>query len=602
MQQAIEFLGRAEVLLIGGGIAAFLVLTWIVRGAPMGQSARRETGEVPSPARRDVAVALAVFGFLLVVAGAVAAFRYGIPWSLPLFALGIGLTLRVQRASRPYRHASPTMRRVVAFSDAALTTSLVGGILLVANVAAFRYGGRPLDFTRDEAFTLSSLSLREVRTLPKPLRLTLVMGQEPRSGRQRARVRQLARLYEAANPGMVTFEEVHPYREAHASTYGELLKRAPDLKVVPGDAIVLEYGAEGGPVDRSVIAAADLTRVAPGGRAATFSGEDAITSTIARFREGKRTPIGFVVGHGEASTGEMDPRQPGVGLWKARLASLGLDAVDLNLAREDVPPAVGLAAIVGPTSRYGEPEIARLKAFLVRGGTMLVAMDRPDVGLDALLADLNVALDSGTIVDPRLNAGYPTDVGTEPLPRSEHPLAAALAGYYFVVPAASPLRILGAGPAKPDGPKASPNPAMQVHPFLQTSRTSRAIVKRTPAGLVSDRAADLPGPLIVGVAVSERREVSGEGRVRPRAVVLSSGLMATNPYFPMAANSDLLMNAVQWLRGKSEESGGVAPRLQAPLVFTADPNLRLRLHLVPTILSVVLIVGFGATTYLARRS
>ena len=43
----------------------------------------------------------------------------------------------------------------------------------------------------------------------------------------------------------------------------------------------------------------------------------------------------------------MDPRLPGLGLWKTRLGSLGLDAVELNLARDDVPPAVNLAVIAG---------------------------------------------------------------------------------------------------------------------------------------------------------------------------------------------------------------------------------------------------------------
>lgn len=598
MQAVYDILGRPEVLLIGGCVAGFLLLTWIVRGVPLGRATRPEPGDAPSAGRRDLAVAMAVSGFLTILVGAFAAFRYGIPWSLPVFALGIALTLGGQRRSRPYRHVSPTMRRVAAFSDAALTTSLVGGILLVANVAAFRYGGRPLDFTRDEAFTLSSLSLREARTLPKPLKITMVMGQDPRSGRQRARVRQLVQLYREANPGMVATEELHPYRQAHAAEFAALVKRAPDLNVVGGDAIVLEYGAESGPVERSVISASDLARVAAGGKALSFTAEDAITSTLVRFREGRRSPIGFITGHGEPSIGEMDPRLPGLGLWKIRLASLGLDAVELNLTREDVPPAVGVAVIVGPKSRYGDAELARLKAFLVRGGTLLVAMPREDVALGDFLGHLNVAFDPGTIVDPRLNAGYPTEVLTEPLGRSDHPLVSALTGQYFLVPAASPLRIIGRATG-PDAPRVSPNPAMLAYPVLQTSRTSRAVVNRTQEGLVPD-ASDRPGPHIVGLAISERAEVAGGGKVRPRAVVLSSAMMATNPFFPQ--DSDLLMNAVQWLRGKSEESGGVAPRVQEPLVFTADPNLRVRLHLVPTILAVVLIVGIGATTYLARRS
>ena len=408
-------------LVLAGGFAAFLVLTWVVRGAPIGQAAAAEPDDAPSSGKRDVAVVQAVVAFLLIAAGAVVALRYGIPWSLPLFALGIGGTLWVQKAYRPYRHVSPTLRRVVAFSEAGLTTALVGGILLVAIVAAFRYGGRPLDFTQDRAFTLSSLSLQEARSLPKPLRFTLVMGQDPRSIRQRARVRQVVQLYKDANPSMVSVEEIHPYRQAHAATYAELLKRAPDLNVIPGDAIVLEYGAEGqGPVGRSVISAADLTRIEPSGMSATFTGEDAITSTIARLREGKRSPIGFVAGHGEPSLGETDPRLPGLGLWKTRLASLGLDAVELNLARDEVSPAIGAVVIVAPRSPYTELEVARLRAFLVNGGALMVISDRQEVGLDAILAQFNVAFDRGTIVDP-VNAGYPTEVYTETTRRADHP-------------------------------------------------------------------------------------------------------------------------------------------------------------------------------------
>lgn len=604
LQRAIDILSRPETLLLGGGFAAFLVLTWLVRGAPIGQAALPEPEEAPPPARRDRAVALAVFGFLLVVIGAVVAFREGIPWSLPCFAVGIGLVLWVQKANRPYRHVSPTLRRVVAFADTALTASLVGGILLVANVAAFKYGGRPLDFTQDEAFSLSTLSVREVGSLPRPLKFSLVMGQDPKSVRHRARIRQVVRLYKEANPEKVSFEEVDPYRRANAALYDALLKRTPDLAMMPGDAVVVEYGGDEGPVARSVIAVADLTRSAPGPGGGTltttFTGEDAITSTIARLREGKRTTIGFVTGHGEPSLNEMDPRIPGLGLWKSRMASFGLDAAELNLTREEVPRPIPLAVLVAPRTPFAEPELARLKAFLGRGGALLIVTDRRAVGLDDVLTTFNIAFEKGTIADARFNLGHPTDIYTPPLPKSDHPLVAALAGQSFVLPAASPLRIIGRGPTRPGESKPNANPAVVDDPLLQTSPSSRSIVNNAEGRLVPDRAADLPGPLLVGAAVSERGEpAAGEGP-KPKAVVLSSALMATNPFFP--TNSDLLMNAVQWLRGKAEESSGIAPRVQTPLVFNADPNLRVRLHLIPTVLSVVLIVGFGATIHLSRRS
>ena len=62
-----------------------------------------------------------------------------------------------------------------------------------------------------------------------------------------------------------------------------------------------------------------------------------MTSALIRLREGKRSRIAFSVGHDEPSTGEVDPARPGIGLWRARLTSAGIDPVEVNLVREDVP-------------------------------------------------------------------------------------------------------------------------------------------------------------------------------------------------------------------------------------------------------------------------
>ena len=55
----------------------------------------------------------------------------------------------------------------------------------------------------------------------------------------------------------------------------------------------------------------------------TFNGEDVVTSALIRLREGKKTKIAFTTGHDEPSTAELDPSRPGLGLWRARLASVG---------------------------------------------------------------------------------------------------------------------------------------------------------------------------------------------------------------------------------------------------------------------------------------
>ena len=78
--------------------------------------------------------------------------------------------------NRRYRHASPTLRRTVDFSTAFLNASLLAGILVVANVIAFRYGGEPLDLTREGTYLALDDDEAAARNLDRPVRFTLLSG------------------------------------------------------------------------------------------------------------------------------------------------------------------------------------------------------------------------------------------------------------------------------------------------------------------------------------------------------------------------------------------------------------------------------------------
>jgi hypothetical protein len=66
-------------------------------------------------------------------------------------------------------------------------------------------------------------------------------------------------------------------------------------------------------------------------------------------------------------------------------------------------------------------------------------------------------------------------------------------------------------------------------------------------------------------------------------------------------NLDLVVNAVAWLRGRPELQG-IAPKTHTSVTLAADPGLRARLIVVPTLLATCVIVGLGVATYLARRA
>src|SRR5262249_39731501 len=134
-ETVLTFLGRTEFWVAGAALATFLVLTWVLRGAPPGQTAEAEDdAEAPRAGYRDRIVAAVVFGMIVIVGGAYVALARGIPWSLPIFALGFGLVLILIRINRRYRHASPSLRRTIAVSSTFLNASLLAGILIVINV------------------------------------------------------------------------------------------------------------------------------------------------------------------------------------------------------------------------------------------------------------------------------------------------------------------------------------------------------------------------------------------------------------------------------------------------------------------------------------
>jgi hypothetical protein len=109
------------------------------------------------------------------------------------------------------------------------------------------------------------------------------------------------------------------------------------------------------------------------------------------------------------------------------------------------------------------------------------------------------------------------------------------------------------------------------------------------------------GPLIVGVAVADRPAPGAAAEGAPRLVLLSSRYLADNQSLELEpTNLDLLMNAVSWLRGRPELSG-IAPKTHMALALTADPSMRLRLVLVPTLMALLVIIGLGTATYMTRR-
>jgi len=357
--------------------------------------------------------------------------------------------------------------------------------------------------------------------------------------------------------------------------------------------------------------APDLASAGPDQYISTFKGEDAITSALIQIREGKRSKVAFLTGHGEPSTADVAPNSVGIGLWRARLGSIGCDAVELNLLGEEIPEDLMLLIIVGPRSPLKPSEIEKIKAYADRGGPLLVlAGDADAAGIGELLRSFNLELRPGVAVDPVLNLnGDPRDLFALLRGIQSHPITVSLSpDRAILIRAGSPIRILGQGHATPGGEGTNPvRPHLVPFEVLRTGQQSWVEIGVGNSSIRFDNGVDHPGPVTVGVAVQERVGATARGaegrsaEPKPRLVLFSCRSLADNQVQTIEpTNLDLLMNAVSWLRGRSNVVG-IAPNTHVALTLTADPLLRSRLVVVPTVMAMIAIIATGILVYLARR-
>jgi hypothetical protein len=609
----LAYLWRSETWIAGSALVAFLVATWVLRGAPPGQAADSESdSDAPTARYRDRIVAAVVVGMILILLGAFVAVTRGIPWSLPIFGVGLGLVIVLISYNRRYRHASPSLRRTIEFSGAFLNATLLAGILIVANTIAFRYGGQPIDVTREQTYSLSSMTLNQLKSLQQPVTFTMVFGRGPRAVRQRERVVQLLETYKAVNPAMIELVSIDPYSDPTHND--ELVKRVPELELLYGGGVVIEYG-EGEDAQHAVVRNGDLFQpIAPGAArggmdqfASAFTGEDEITSALIRLREGKRSKVVFTTGHGEPLTSDLNPRGRGIGNWKARLSKVGCEVIDLNLIQDDIPPDTSLVIVVSPKSPFKPDEEPKLRAFAENGGPVVLVLGNTEPsGLDEFLKSFNLALGGGLVIDSRFNYNRRASMVFAPTGGTvKHPVVDPLGPNRAVLlPGAAPIHVFGQS-TRGQAPTESVNPKLIPATILQTTNSSWAEKDpQKPPLRLDPKTGDEPGPLTVGVAVSERPEKPAPGNVtagKPRLVLFSSPGMAENYIQEIEqTNLDLLMNAASWLRNRPDTQG-IPPHTHVALTLAVDPGLRSRLILVPSAVAVMLIIALGISVYMTRR-
>jgi len=566
-------------------------------------------GDEPMSLREHLRAPLAYAGYAAVFGSLPLAFvclmfgTFGTWWAITLFslmgaALVAGIAVNYDRAIGLF-----VTRRAAAGMSVALAVAAGLVILVAVNWISNRRLARiTWDITEDQRFTLASATQGLIEKLEEgdeTLKIVSFLPYQPSQrglpGDYLGQVTELLNLYERSDKIDVTI--TNPHGELNR-TEAAAKKIGIALEDIPKDTVVLKRGEK-----RRDVSVDELFQMFPQmnpyapPRPAVFKGEDAITSAIRDVLDDTERKVYFVTGHGERAAGQK-PRDYGVAV--AGLRGMNFKIEDVNLAgKGGVPKDANVLVIAGPTAPISNAELETVEKYLDDGGSLLVALDLLDTkqghvksGLERLLKKYGVEVHQDVMAVGREMAFTSFTVG---LPSKYHEVSESLSTRQAMLHQACVLDI---GPSSKEGYEAS-----RILEGTDGSWGEREL--KGPMRYSKEN--DIAGPTTLGVAVGPRKgDPSTDFGVQGKAhiVVFSdadflSKLLMSSPNFAYSANSDLFMNAVNWMVGKRENIG-IQPKEQMSRTVSMTGDRKDRVFWGAVVLPALAMVVLGIVVWRLR--
>jgi ABC-type uncharacterized transport system involved in gliding motility auxiliary subunit len=495
--------------------------------------------------------------------GAAVILRFTKPDSIDLYKnlAYAGLAVTLLYAATQWRDIKRSFggRNIRYGSMAAGSVVLVLGILVALNFIGARRNKR-WDLTENQQFGLSEQTKQVVAGLQKPLNV---------------------KVFYQAGGGMLTTlrDRLNEYDYLSDQMNVEYINadedpiRAKQYEIQNYGTIVLEYEGRR--------------------EKTTSSDESGITNAIKKVVEGRAKKIYFLAGHGEHDPTVSD--RGGYSQIAERLKGDNFETAKLVLAQEGkIPADASVLVIAGPKADLLPPEVEEIRAFLKRGGKLIVMLDPPDklgapeaASLVALAKEWGVTYGNDIILDVtgmgQIFGGGPTiPVG---MPTS-HPITQGfdmMTGFPYAR-TATPTEGGAEGKVAQKIVETAPQSWAEIDlkGLFETSRPSRDLDK-----------GDKPGPLPIAAAVSapagdaappaEGAPADGP-KPETRLVFVGDSDFASNMAIGVPGNGDLFLNMANWA---AQQDNLIAIRPKDPsdrrVVLTEDQTSIVKL--------LVLVVG-----------
>jgi len=346
----------------------------------------------------------------------------------------------------------------------------------------------------------------------------------------------------------------------------------------------------------------------------TSTDEQQLTNALIKVVQGRQPKIYFVYGHGERDTTGADRDGYAGAAQQLRASNFVVDR--LALAQDpNVPADADVVIAAGPDSDYLPAEVDALRAFLRRGGHVLLLIDppatadaKPLANLTAFAAEWGIDVGTNVVVDVS-GVGRAFNAGPEvPIALSypSHPINDRFEQMTAYSVARSVRPIEGGANGRTAQTFVETSAASWAESDIRNLMTTGQVQRNTEAG-------DLSGPVSLGAAVTAAAETQppatppaegapAEEPAKPEArlAVIGDSDFAANWLLGFQGNSDLFLNTANWL---SLQENLIAIRPKAPddrrITLTADQQSRIRwisLFIIPGLL-----FAAGLRTWWRRR-
>jgi ABC-type uncharacterized transport system involved in gliding motility auxiliary subunit len=460
---------------------------------------------------------------------------------------------------------------------AAASVFVVLGILIAINYLSTRYNKR-WDLTASRQFSLSDQTKKVLQDLKEPV-LIRVFALTDEFPRFRDRLDEYS--YQSKQ---LKVEYIDPEkRPGMAQQYG----------VTALGTVVFDYKGRNEKVNGTT--------------------EQDLTNGLIKVIQGRQPKVYFTQGHGEKDTASSD-RSSGYNGISTALTSENFVVEKIVLAQvTEVPADADVLIIAGPKTDFLGPEIDILKAYLARGGKIMVMLDpviKPDqpqpTGLIGLLKDWAIEAGNDVILDV---SGMGRLIGTD----ESVPVAATYPSHAIT----DNFKLLTAYPlARSMSPVEGGASGRNAQKLVETSSRSwaeadlKSLTGGQPAKMDDT---DKKGPVSIAAAVSgaataappppPKEPAKPEEAPKPveaRIVAFGDSDFASNAALGVQGNRDLFLNATNWL---AQQENLIAIRAKDPedrrITLTADQERRIFYLTVLIVPGLILLAG--VQTWWRRR-